>query len=121
MALINVLPLTPDTSGILNATAFAKMRDDAILIQIARGAHLVEPDLIAALNAGRPAMAALDVMKTEPLPADSPLWSHPRILLTPHVASSASLPGVARSVAEGIKAQQRGETPDGLVDRRRGY
>jgi len=120
-ALINVLPLTPETRGILSAPAFARMRDDAILIQLARGAHLVEPDLIAALDAGRPALAALDVMATEPLPADHPLWSHPRVMLTPHVASAASLPGMARWVDEGIAAIERGETPEGLVDHARGY
>ncbi len=89
-AVINVLPLTPETRGILCAPVFAAMRDDAILIQLARGAHLVEPDLIAALDAGRPALAALDVMEREPLPPDDPLWAHPRVMITPHIASTAS-------------------------------
>ena len=120
-ALINVLPLTPATDGLLNAEVFMRMRKDAILIQLARGAHLNEPDLLAALDKGRPAMAALDVMTAEPLPEDSPLWSHPRIMITPHIASSASPAGVARSVAEGIAAFAEGDTPDGLVDRARGY
>lgn len=120
-ALINVLPLTPATQGLLSAPVFAAMRSDAILIQLARGAHLVEPDLIAALDSGRPALAALDVMDVEPLPKDSPLWAHPRIMITPHVASSASQSGVARSVAEGIEAHLRGAVPDGLVDRSLGY
>jgi glyoxylate/hydroxypyruvate reductase A len=120
-ALINVLPLTPETAGILCAPVFAAMRDDAILIQLARGAHVVEPDLIAALDAGRPALAALDVMVREPLPPDDPLWAHPRVMLTPHIASAASPEGVARSVADGIAAFERGDTPEGLVDIRRGY
>ena len=119
--LINVLPLTEETMGILAAPVFARMRDDAILIQLARGAHVVEADLIAALDAGRPALAALDVMVTEPLPPDSPLWSHPKIMVTPHVASAASAAGVVRSVADGIAAFQRGDTPEGIVDRTRGY
>lgn len=120
-ALINVLALTPDTRGILCAPVFGAMRDDAILIQLARGAHLVEPDLLAALDAGRPAMAALDVMCNEPLPPDDPLWAHPKVMITPHAASGASPEGVARSVAAGIAAHRRGEVPDGLVDRGRGY
>ncbi len=120
-ALVNVLPLTPETDSLLNAGAFARMRDDVILIQIGRGEHIVEADLLAALDAGRPALAALDVARTEPLPPDSPLWTHPRILLTPHVASTASDASVARSVAEGIAAVLAGEVPDGIVDRTRGY
>ncbi len=120
-AVINVLPLTPATAGILDAAAFAQMRDDAILIQIGRGAHVVEPDLIAALDAGRPALAALDVTSVEPLPAGSPLWSHPRVMLTPHVASEAHPEAVARSVAEGVRAVLEGRVPAGLVDRGRGY
>lgn len=120
-ALINVLPLTPETDGLLNAGAYARMRDDAILIQIGRGEHVVEADLLAALDAGRPALAALDVARTEPLPEDSPLWTHPRIMLTPHAASTASEAGVARSVADGIAAFLAGEVPEGLVDRMRGY
>lgn len=120
-ALVNVLPLTPGTVGILNAVTLAKMRDDALLIQLARGAHLVEPDLIAALDAGRPARAALDVASVEPLPPDSPLWSHPGVMLTPHVASAADPDAVARSVAGGIRAVLEGRSPDALVDRSRGY
>jgi len=103
------------------ADVFARMPSGATLIQLARGAHLVEPDLIAALDAGRPAMAALDVMAQEPLPADSPLWAHPRIMLTPHIASAASPAGVAQSVAKGIASHGRGEPVDGLVDLDRGY
>ncbi len=120
-AVINVLPLTEATRGVLNAGAFARMREDAILIQLGRGAHLVEPDLLAALDAGRPGLAALDVTAVEPLPEHSPLWTHPKVRITPHVASTASPDGVARSVAEGIAAFERGEAPDGLVDRSRAY
>ena len=120
-ALINVLPLTRETEGILGAGVFARMRADAILIQLARGAHLVEPDLLAALDAGRPALAALDVFRTEPLPKESPLWTHPKVMITPHVASAADPDAVARSVAEGVRAVEAGETPAGIVDRARGY
>ncbi|RVT84073.1 glyoxylate/hydroxypyruvate reductase A [Rhodobacteraceae bacterium CCMM004] len=120
-AVICVLPLTAATRGLLNAAVFADMRSDAILIQLGRGAHLNEPDLIAALDAGRPAMAALDVFQTEPLPPDDPLWRHPRVRVTPHIASAASPENVARSIAAGIAAWERGERPEGLVDRAQGY
>lgn len=120
-AVINVLPLTSETEGLLNADVFVRMRDDAILIQLGRGEHVIEADLLAALDAGRPAMAAIDVVREEPLPTDNPLWAHPRVMLTPHAASTASDAGVARSVAEGIAAFEAGEVPVGLVERSRGY
>jgi glyoxylate/hydroxypyruvate reductase A len=120
-AVVNLLPLTDQTRGILDAGFFAQMREDAMLIQLGRGGHLVEPDLIAALDRGRPAMAALDVMAVEPLPPGDPLWRHPKVMLTPHVASESDPDAAARLIAEGILAFERGEMPDGLVDRRRGY
>jgi len=120
-AVVNLLPLTDATRGILNARFFAAMREDAMLIQLGRGGHLVEPDLIAALDRGRPAMAALDVMAAEPLPPADPLWRHPKVMLTPHVASESDADSAARFIAEGILAFERGETPEGIVDRARGY
>jgi glyoxylate/hydroxypyruvate reductase A len=120
-AMVNLLPLTEATRGILCADFFAEMRDDAMLIQLGRGGHLVEPDLIAALDRGRPAMAALDVTEVEPLPAGHPFWQHPRIMLTPHVASESDAASAARIIAEGILAAERGAAPAGLVDRARGY
>lgn len=119
--LINVLPLTPATEGILNARLFEAMREDALLVQLARGGHLVEADLLKALDRGRPAMAALDVFETEPLPEDHAYWGHPKVFLTPHVGSAASEDGVARAVARAIRAVEAGETPEGLVDVSRGY
>jgi len=120
-AVVNLLPLTDATFGLLNAETFAQMRADAILVQLGRGGHLVEADLLAALAAGRPAHAALDVFETEPLPADHPFWAHPQITVTPHVAGEASSPTLVRHIAEGILAFERGEAPSGLVDRARGY
>lgn len=120
-AVINLLPLTEATRGILDADFFAAMREDAILIQLGRGEHLVEPDLMAALDRGRPAMAALDVMVTEPLPRDHPFWTHPKIMLTPHVACESDPDRISDWVAEGIRQFERGETPEGLVDREKGY
>jgi len=120
-ALVNLLPLTAETRSILSAGFFAQMRDDAILIHLGRGGHLVEADLLAALDRGRPAMAALDVMAAEPLPPGHPFWHHPRIMLTPHVASESDPATGARIIAEAILAFERGERPAGLVDRARGY
>ena len=118
---ICVLPLTDATRGILNARTFAQMREDALLVQLARGAHLVEDDLIPALDAGRPGAAALDVFETEPLPTDHPFWGHPRIMITPHIGSSPTHAGVARSVARSVAAWKTGALPEGFVDRARGY
>ncbi len=120
-AVIGVLPLTDATSGFFNAERFAMMRDDAILVQLGRGGHLVEDDLIAALNAGRPALAALDVTQVEPLPRDSVLWSHPKVMLTPHIASDSDGAAIARAVSDSIRAHRAGRQPEGLVDRQRGY
>jgi glyoxylate/hydroxypyruvate reductase A len=120
-AVVNLLPLTPETEGLLSADFFAAMRDDAILVQLGRGGHLLEEDLIPALDKGRPALAALDVFASEPLPADHPFWQHEKIMMTPHVASDADPRSVAARIAEGIERFEAGENPAGLVDRNRGY
>ncbi|MEM6942721.1 MAG: glyoxylate/hydroxypyruvate reductase A [Pseudomonadota bacterium] len=120
-AVVNLLPLTDTTRGILDAERFAMMREDAILVQLGRGGHLVEGDLIAALDAGRPAVAALDVTEIEPLPPESPLWSHPKVRITPHVASENSAEAVAGAVAANLRRWRAGEPLVGVVDRSRGY
>ena len=120
-AVVGVLPLTEATKGIFNAKTFAMMRDDAILVQLGRGGHLVEDDLIAALDQGRPAIAALDVFQTEPLPTDSPLWHNPKVRITPHIASDSDGDAIARSVMAAISDHEAGRDPAGLVDRGRGY
>ena len=97
------------------------MRDDAILINLGRGEHLIEQDLIKALDQGRPGMAALDVFMDEPLPTDHPFWEHRNIMLTPHVAGDAHRRTVAKFVATGIRQFEKGHSPQGLVDRGRGY
>ena len=119
--LVNLLPLTPQTESILSAEVFAEMPEDALLLQLGRGGHLVEEDLLEGLAQGRPAMAALDVFASEPLPADHPFWTHERVMITPHVASDAAPEVMARWVAEGILAFESGKNPQGLVDRARGY
>ncbi|QOL80391.1 2-hydroxyacid dehydrogenase [Pseudooceanicola spongiae] len=96
--LINVLPLTPATNGFLNAATFAKLPKGAALIHIGRGAHLVEDDLLAALESGHLSGASLDVFETEPLARDSSLWDHPGLFLTPHVASTPRHSSVVENV-----------------------
>src|SRR6185437_993606 len=84
--LVNLLPSTPATDGVLNRETFSRLASGAYLVNLARGAHLVEQDLIDALDEGRLAAATLDVFAQEPLPADHPFWRLPRVAITPHVA-----------------------------------
>lgn len=119
--LVCLLPLTAETVGILDAATFAELPHGACVINVARGQHLVEEDLIRALDSGRLAGATLDVFREEPLPPGSPLWSHPKVLVTPHVASY-SLPATgADGVAENIRRALAGEPLLHQVDRARGY
>lgn len=118
---VNTLPLTPQTAGLLDAGAFAAMPRGAYLINLARGGHVIEPDLIAAVNSGHLAGAALDVQQHEPLPADHPLWSVPGILITPHIASQPSTETVAEQFVAGLSCLLRGEPLPNPVDRLRGY
>jgi glyoxylate/hydroxypyruvate reductase A len=119
--LINLLPLTPQTEGILNARLFAALPKGAFVVNIGRGAHLVDADLLAALDSGHLAGATLDVFRPEPLPAAHPFWLHPRILMTPHVAGTGDPDSAAQVVAENIRRAKRGETLLNEVDRARGY
>jgi glyoxylate/hydroxypyruvate reductase len=119
--LVCLLPLTRDTAGILNAATFAGLPRGAYVVNVARGAHLVEVDLIAALDSGQLAGATLDVLGQEPLPPDNPLWRHPKVLITPHVASYASPQTAAEGVAENIRRARAGQPLLHQVDRARGY
>jgi glyoxylate/hydroxypyruvate reductase A len=119
--LICVLPLTPDTRHVLRAETFAKLPKGAYVINIARGGHVNEPDLIAAIDSGHLSGATLDVFETEPLPESSPLWKHPKIVCTPHIAAITSPTAATRSILAGIAAMERGEAPKNTVDMGRGY
>jgi len=115
------LPLTPQTQGILDARAFAAMPRGSYLINIARGEHVVEADLIAAVCGGHLAGAALDVQRREPMPVDDPLWDVPGITITPHIAAQSSPRTIATQFLAGLRRLEMGEPPPNLIDRERGY
>jgi len=119
--LVCVLPLTPQTRHILDARLFATLPKGAYVINVARGGHLVEADLIAALDSGHLSGATLDVFEREPLLETSPIWKHPKIVVTPHIAAITSPAAAARYIIDGIAAMERGETLDNVVDMTRGY
>ncbi|EKS7806073.1 glyoxylate/hydroxypyruvate reductase GhrA [Edwardsiella ictaluri] len=119
--LINLLPNTPQTVGILNQSLFARMKAGAYIINLARGVHLDQDALLAALDNGQVAAATLDVFDQEPLAADHPFWQHPRVTMTPHIAA-ITLPQVAMDyIADNIHAIEAGRRPEGGGDVARGY
>ncbi|WP_353192415.1 glyoxylate/hydroxypyruvate reductase A [Pandoraea pnomenusa] len=119
--LVNLLPLTPQTVDVLNAALFAKLAQGAFLINVARGAHLVDADLLAAMESGQVAGATLDVFRTEPLPADHPFWHTPRVTITPHISAMTLRDETVEQIAGKIAALERGEAITGIVDLTRGY
>ena len=119
--LINLLPLTPETRDILNRDTLSQLQPGGYLINVARGAHLVEADLIALLDIGHLAGATLDVFRTEPLPADHPFWQHPKIVVTPHTSARTLRSESIAQIAGKIMALERGEAVAGVVDLMRGY
>lgn len=119
--LVNLLPLTPDTQDILNTATLSRLPQGAYLINVARGAHLVEEDLLALVDSGHLAGATLDVFRTEPLPAGHPFWNHPRITATPHTSARTLRDESIAQIAGKIAALQRGEPLAGTVDPARGY
>ncbi|MCB8748642.1 glyoxylate/hydroxypyruvate reductase A [Rhodoferax sp. U2-2l] len=119
--LVNLLPLTPDTANILNQETLGSLQPGGYVINVARGAHLVDEDLLALLDSGHLAGALLDVFRTEPLPADHPFWRHPKITITPHTSARTLRSESIAQIAGKIAAMQRGEAVTRIVDVGRGY
>ena len=115
------LPLTEATEGLLDARAFAAMPRGSYVVNVARGAHVVEADLIEAVRSGHLSGAALDVQRREPLPADDPLWNVAGITITPHIAAQSSTEVIAAQFVAALRALQRGEGVPNAIDRSLGY
>jgi glyoxylate/hydroxypyruvate reductase A len=119
--LVCALPLTARTAGLIDAKLLAALPRGALLINIGRGGHVIEPDLLAALRDGRLGGAALDVQAREPMPADDPLWDAPHLTITPHVAGQLDAEAVVVQFMDAVARQGRGEAPAHPVDAARGY
>lgn len=119
--LVCLLPLTPETNDILNHRTLSKLQPGGHVINVARGAHLVDDDLLALLDSGHLAGATLDVFRTEPLPAEHPFWRHPKITITPHTSARTLREETIAQIAGKILATERGEPIAGVVDPQRGY
>ena len=119
--LVNLLPLTPETANVMNQDTLGRLRPGAYVINVARGAHLVEEDLLALIDSGHVAGATLDVFRTEPLPAGHAFWNHPRITITPHTSARTLRDESIAQIARKMAALERGEAVAGIVNPARGY
>ena len=119
--LVNTLPSTPATRGLLDAARLARLPRDAFVVNASRGDQLDADALRRLLDDGHLSGALLDVFAVEPLPPDDPLWRHPKVTITPHVAATTLPQPSVRQVADGIRRMLRGEAAAGRVDRSRGY
>ncbi len=120
-ALVCLLPLTPGTENILNARSLGLLQSGAYVVNVARGAHLVDDDLLALLDNGHIAGAALDVFRQEPLPPAHPFWRHPRITVTPHTSARTLRDESIAQIAGKIAALESGQAVAGIVNRQKGY
>ena len=119
--LVCLLPLTDDTQGIMNRDTLSRLLSGGYVINVARGAHLVDEDLLALLDSGHLAGAMLDVFRTEPLPAQHAFWRHPKISLTPHTSARTLRSHSVAQIAAKIESMQGGQSVAGLVNRQQGY
>ena len=119
--LVNLLPLTPDTADVINKDTLARLQPGAYVINVARGAHLVDEDLLAAIDSGHVAGATLDVFRTEPLPAGHAFWNHPRITITPHTSARTLRDESIAQIARKMAALEQREAVAGIVNPARGY
>ena len=119
--LVNLLPLTPETTNVMNRDTLGRLQAGAYVINVARGAHLVDEDLLALMDSGHVAGATLDVFRTEPLPKDHAFWNHPRIAVTPHTSARTLREESIAQIARKVTALERGEQVAGVVDPARGY
>lgn len=119
--LVCVLPLTDETTGILNTDIFEKLSAGAYVINVGRGMELVDEDLIQALDSGHLSGAALDVFQEEPLPENHPFWAHPKIMITPHTAGNTHPAKAVKDILRNYKAMKNGEPLIHTIDRKKGY
>jgi glyoxylate/hydroxypyruvate reductase A len=121
LIVVNLLPPTPALREILNRESFALLPKGASIINLGRGTHVVDEDLIAALDSGQLGAATLDVFRQEPLPKESPLWAHPRITIMPHVARRLEIDEIVPRIVENVRRLHAGQPLVNLVDRAIGY
>nr|WP_315397294.1 glyoxylate/hydroxypyruvate reductase A [uncultured Duganella sp.] len=119
--LVCMLPLTPETSNLIDRTNMGKLPAGAYIINVARGAHIAEPDLLSLIKSGHIAAATLDVFRNEPLPAQHPFWQEPRITITPHISALTLRRESVQQIAEKIRKLEKGEPVADIVDRNQGY
>ncbi|PIB37764.1 2-hydroxyacid dehydrogenase [Maribacter sp. 4G9] len=119
--LVCLLPLTPETEGILNNDVFSKLPKNAYVINVARGGHVVDRDLLEALDKEHISGACLDVYHQEPLPKDHPFWTHPKIFMTPHYASVSDTDSVVPQILENYERLRKGKELINTVNRKKGY
>lgn len=118
---VSLLPLTPETNGLMNTNRFNQLKDGAHIINVSRGSIINEADLIAALDNNKLSSATLDVFFKEPLAQDNPLWSHPRVMVTPHVSAITNPTTVCHQLVDNYHALQQKQPLQGLVDITKGY